>query len=310
MRNRFRRNNINRPGKMTKILDFDLSDIVFDNKELDNYVTDYFDNFPDTVSVCYTYEHIPYVPQTYDHPSEGGYNELDSITVDMSNISKILPRRFHDDFKNDIESLAYERFEEVVPVPEYDEPDYDDYEERKLRQYENVNEGVVNFRKRGRDLYDAVDEKLSEIGDAYLVRFLCDDSYLAVSVLRGQNRKLVDDILEEYGFFYYDIGASDYNHRSVITYKRDDKAFESLTESMSDEEDIEMESLLRYLQKSGIKSANMSETQGGLIRIAIDTDEYYNSSVYNLASNFAEGKRMYVTSQSYPATTYIRLYKF
>ena len=124
------------------------------------------------------------------------------------------------------------------------------------------------------------------------------------------NRKI--HILQVYRLrvFYYDIGASDYNHRSVITYKRDDKAFESLTESMLDEEDIEMESLLRYLQKSGIKSANMSETQGGLIRIAIDTDEYYNSSVYNLASNFAEGKRMYVTSQSYPATTYIRLYKF
>ena len=295
----------------TNTVNIELGDILFPG-QLDDYIADNFDNLPEEIPVTYKYEYFPYRPSTYDSPSEGGYNDLDDVIVDFSNILKYIPSRFHKQFKDTVEKYAYENFDKFVPYDDdYLEPNPDDeYERWRDSQLENVNEGIVNFRKRGRDLYDAVDEKLSEIGDAYLVRFLCDDIYLAVSVLRGQNRKLVDDILEEYGFFYYDIGASDYNHRSVITYKRDDKAFESLTESRLDDEDIEMESLLRYLQKSGIKSANMSETQGGLIRIAIDTDEYYNSSVYNLASNFAEGKRMYVTSQSYPATTYIRLYKF
>ena len=293
----------------TKQVHIDLGDILFHNKELDDYLADNYDDMPDILAT-YKYEYLPYRHSTYDSPAEGGYNVLEDVDINFTEILKYIPMKYHREFVSTVEDYAYKNFDNLVEYDEdYLEPNPDDaYENWKDRQFENVNEGSVNFRKRGRDLYDEIDNRLSRLGDVYLVRFYCDDDYLVVSTLRGQKRDKIDEILEEYGFFSYDIGAS--NERCLITYKKDDRAFECLSESYLDDETEELEFLLKHLQRRGIRTAHMTETQGGLPRIAIDTDEYYDNSAYEIANSFVDGKRMYVSTDTYPATTYIRLNRF
>ena len=70
-----------------------------------------------------------------------------------------------------------------------------------------------------------------------------------------------------------------------------------------------LEQLVRILNRSGIETATVDEYRSGLPCIAISTDEYNRSNAYEIARKFAESRRMYVTDQSYPATTYLRLDK-
>lgn len=39
----------------------------------------------------------------------------------------------------------------------------------------------------------------------------------------------------------------------------------------------------------------------------MNTDEYYEKKAYSIADKFATPRNMYVSEDSYPATTYIRL---
>lgn len=68
-----------------------------------------------------------------------------------------------------------------------------------------------------------------------------------------------------------------------------------------------LEDLLKILKRSGIESCNISEYRTGVPRISISTDEYYNKKVYEITERFAKSRNMYVTEDSYPATTYIKL---
>ena len=68
-----------------------------------------------------------------------------------------------------------------------------------------------------------------------------------------------------------------------------------------------LEELLSILKRAGIESANISEYRTGAPRIGMDTDEYYDKKVYEISNRFASSRNMYVSEDSYPATTYIRL---
>lgn len=68
-----------------------------------------------------------------------------------------------------------------------------------------------------------------------------------------------------------------------------------------------LEDLLKILKRNGIESANISEYRSGVPRIGISTDEYYDKNVYKIADQFASSRNMYVSDDSYPATTYITL---
>lgn len=68
-----------------------------------------------------------------------------------------------------------------------------------------------------------------------------------------------------------------------------------------------LEDLLKILKRYGIESANINEYRTGVPRISISTDEYYNKKVYEIAERFANSRNMYVSEDSYPATTHIKL---
>ena len=68
-----------------------------------------------------------------------------------------------------------------------------------------------------------------------------------------------------------------------------------------------LEELLSILKRAGIESANISEYRSGSPRIGMSTDEYYEKKAYSIADKFATPRNMYVSEDSYPATTYIRL---
>lgn len=68
-----------------------------------------------------------------------------------------------------------------------------------------------------------------------------------------------------------------------------------------------LEELLNILKRAGIESANISEYRTGAPRIGMNTDEYYEKKAYSIADKFATPRNMYVSEDSYPATTYIRL---
>lgn len=70
-----------------------------------------------------------------------------------------------------------------------------------------------------------------------------------------------------------------------------------------------LEQLIKVFQRNGIESAQLTTYRSGLPVIAMDTDEYYRSKASEIAYKFAEQRRMYVTEQDYPATTYIYLNK-
>ena len=70
-----------------------------------------------------------------------------------------------------------------------------------------------------------------------------------------------------------------------------------------------LEQLIKIFQRNGIESAQLTTYRSGLPVIAMDTDEYYRSEASEIARKFAEQRRMYVTEQDYPATTYIYLNK-
>lgn len=76
------------------------------------------------------------------------------------------------------------------------------------------------------------------------------------------------------------------------------------------EEKRKHQELVNFLKRYGINSAELSETQGGLPVVAMDTDEYNNSNARIIADNFVKGKREYISSNSYPATTYLRIDTF
>lgn len=73
------------------------------------------------------------------------------------------------------------------------------------------------------------------------------------------------------------------------------------------EEKQKHQELSDYLQMKGIRSAKLAEYQSGLPVVALDTDEYHHSDAINIASEFARNRRAYISSNSYPATTYLRI---
>lgn len=76
---------------------------------------------------------------------------------------------------------------------------------------------------------------------------------------------------------------------------------------MIQEEKKECQALVDFLKRNGIRSVHVSETQSGLPVVAMDTDEYYESKANILANQFLRGQNAYVSSQTYPATTYLRI---
>lgn len=68
-----------------------------------------------------------------------------------------------------------------------------------------------------------------------------------------------------------------------------------------------LEDLLKILKRNGIESAHVSEYRTGVPRISMNTDEYNEKKAYEIADRFASLRNMYVSEDSYPATTHIRL---
>ena len=76
------------------------------------------------------------------------------------------------------------------------------------------------------------------------------------------------------------------------------------------EEKSECQALVDFLQRNGIQSVHVSQYPSGLPVVAMDTDEYYKSNANVLADKFLHGRNAYVSSQTYPATTYLRINKY
>lgn len=70
-----------------------------------------------------------------------------------------------------------------------------------------------------------------------------------------------------------------------------------------------LEELLEFLKRQGVETAHVRALPSGMPCLAIDTDEYHKKNVYTIADNFAKSRRRYVSDDSYPATTYIKLEK-
>lgn len=70
------------------------------------------------------------------------------------------------------------------------------------------------------------------------------------------------------------------------------------------------EKLVDFLQKKGVSTANVGQLPSGLPVVQVDTDEYFEKKVNTFAMQFAESRHMYASSQTYPATTHIRLNKY
>jgi hypothetical protein len=73
------------------------------------------------------------------------------------------------------------------------------------------------------------------------------------------------------------------------------------------EESRKHQALVDYLNRNGIQSAHLYEYQSGLPVVALDTDEYHNSNAHELASSFVRSRNAYISSNTYPATTYLRI---
>lgn len=70
-----------------------------------------------------------------------------------------------------------------------------------------------------------------------------------------------------------------------------------------------LEELAELLRKNGVESAHVGAYPSGIPCLKVDTDEYHEKRVYDIAERFAKTKGRYATDDSYPATTYIRLNK-
>ena len=73
------------------------------------------------------------------------------------------------------------------------------------------------------------------------------------------------------------------------------------------EEKRKHQALADFLKRNGIQSAELSQYQSGLPVVAMDTDEYYETNAGVLADNFLRGQKAYISSNTYPATTYLRI---
>lgn len=77
-----------------------------------------------------------------------------------------------------------------------------------------------------------------------------------------------------------------------------------------DEEDRQLYTEFeQYLVRNGIRGAKLDKYQGNSYCISISTDEYSKSDAARIADRFAKIKNMYVTTDDYPATTYLWLNK-
>lgn len=70
-----------------------------------------------------------------------------------------------------------------------------------------------------------------------------------------------------------------------------------------------LEELSEFLKKNGVESAHVGAYPSGLPCLKVNTDEYHEKRVYDMAEKFAKTKGRYATDDSYPATTYIKLNK-
>lgn len=70
-----------------------------------------------------------------------------------------------------------------------------------------------------------------------------------------------------------------------------------------------LEELVELLKKNGVESAHVGAYPSGIPCLKVNTDEYHEKRVCDMAEKFAETKDRYATYDSYPATTYIRLNK-
>lgn len=73
------------------------------------------------------------------------------------------------------------------------------------------------------------------------------------------------------------------------------------------EEKRKHQALADFLKRNGIQSAELSQYQSGLPVVAMDTDEYHETNAGVLADNFLRGQKAYISSNTYPATTYLRI---
>ena len=96
------------------------------------------------------------------------------------------------------------------------------------------------------------------------------------------------------------------NERNTVSENTDNDV--AWQEYLNEQKSV-LEQLIEIFQKNGIESAQLTTYRSGLPVIAMNTDEYYHSKASEIASKFAEQRRMYVTENDYPATTYIYLNK-
>ena len=74
------------------------------------------------------------------------------------------------------------------------------------------------------DLYSRLDAELNGNypGEAYVSRFYSQDNWICIAVdnsaYRREGRSIIDEIMNEYGYQYYDAGGAD--NYLMITYKK------------------------------------------------------------------------------------------
>jgi hypothetical protein len=73
------------------------------------------------------------------------------------------------------------------------------------------------------------------------------------------------------------------------------------------EEKEKCQVLVDFLQRKGIKSAQVSSYQSGYPVVALDTDEFHKYNVGIMADDFLRGRGAYAIPNIYPATTYLRI---
>ena len=73
------------------------------------------------------------------------------------------------------------------------------------------------------------------------------------------------------------------------------------------EEKNKCQALVDFLQRKGVKSAQVSSYQSGYPVVALDTDEFREYNVGIIADDFLRSRGAYVIPNIYPATTYLRI---
>lgn len=130
-----------RTSNETKTIVLSIGDFYYENKELDEWIGDNWDNLPtEDVEITINFRYIPEDKGDYWTPPSGGYIELNDIEFNDNPLMQYLKQELSTEFVQTImatiESYVEENVDELVQYQEEDGPDPDAWrEDYLLRKY-------------------------------------------------------------------------------------------------------------------------------------------------------------------------------